>query len=397
MSEITNLRILHLFDYYLFDTQNWSYRLMENLPQAEITIASKHFRRCNYYSPQFKYIEFPLKKIDLQNSVIVSRSFNKLVSLLLIGYPWYVQKMVEGVDLLHSHYAYTAWLYLGLAKRLNVPHVISFYGYDYESLPFRKPVWKKRYKTLFERGNLFVCEGGYGAQVLERMGCPRRKIRVCKLGVEVDKIPVFPRQKSPGKLDLLQIATMTEKKGHIYTVEAFIRALKRCPNMTLTLVGKDKIGEKESTEARLRDMVAGTIGERKVQFVKEIEFSGLYPYMKAFDLFIHPSVHTSQMDAEGGAPVVLLDAEATGMPVISTQHCDIPDEVIHEKTGLLAPEKDVETLVDYICRFYEMDDKEYQTFSNAAREHVEKHYDIKNNARILREVYQDVVNRGKRD
>lgn len=39
---------------------------------------------------------------------------------------------------------------------------------------------------------------------------------------------------------------------------------------------------------------------------------------------------------EGGAPIALLDAQATGLPVLSTRHCDIPFEVEHERTGLLA-------------------------------------------------------------
>ena len=38
------------------------------------------------------------------------------------------------------------------------------------------------------------------------------------------------------------------------------------------------------------------------------------------------------MDCEGGAPIVLLDAQATGLPIISTKHCDIPDEVSHKKS-----------------------------------------------------------------
>jgi colanic acid/amylovoran biosynthesis glycosyltransferase len=395
MREERVLNTLHLFGNYLFDTQNWSYTLLENLPNTQVIIASKQFLRCNFYSKKFKYIEFPVKKTETQNGSRISALYNKLAALCLRLYPWYIKKHTESIDLLHSHFAFTAWDYMDLGKRLAVPHVVSFYGYDYESLPFTRPVWRKRYKILFHTASLFVCEGNHGARILGDMGCPREKIKVCKLGVEVDKIPFFVRQKPPGRLNLLQLATMTEKKGHIYTVEAFIKALAKCPNMTLTLVGKDKVGEKESTEAKLREMIAGTIGEGKVRFVKAIEFSRLYAYMKDFDVFIHPSVHTSQMDSEGGAPVVFLDAEATGMPVISTQHCDIPDEVTHEKTGLLAPEKDVDSLVDHICRFYDMADDEYQTFSQAGRKHVEKHYDIKSNARILREIYQDVVNRRK--
>jgi colanic acid/amylovoran biosynthesis glycosyltransferase len=91
--------------------------------------------------------------------------------------------------------------------------------------------------------------------------------------------------------------------------------------------------------------------------------------------------------------VVLLDAQATGMPVISTTHCDIPSEVIDGETGLLAPERDVGGLAEHIRRFYAMDASEYQGFCKRARKHVEEQYDIARNAVALRDIYQDVIDR----
>ena len=68
--------------------------------------------------------------------------------------------------------------------------------------------------------------------------------------------------------------------------------------------------------------------------------------MEGYHVFIQPSCYTATRDCEGGAPLVLLNAQATGMPVITTTHCDIPDEVIHNETGLLTAERDIEGLVD---------------------------------------------------
>ncbi len=88
---------------------------------------------------------------------------------------------------------------------------------------------------------------------------------------------------------------------------------------------------------------------------------------------------------------MLLDAQATGMPVISTTHCDIPDEVRHNETGLLSPEKDIEALAQSIKRFYEMDDIQYHKFSQAARKHMELHYDVVNNSKELAAVYRKLA------
>ncbi len=219
------------------------------------------------------------------------------------------------------------------------------------------------------------------------MGCPPRKIKTARLGVEIEKVLFTQRLKPANKLKLLQIATLAEKKGHVFTVQSFARALGECPNMSLTLVGRDQKG----IALQLRQLLAGSAAEKKVSFMDEMDFSRLYDFMKDYHVFIQPSCYTAERDCEGGAPVELLDAQATGMPVISTAHCDIPAEVLHEKTGLLTPEKDIAALAESIRRFYRMGADEYLAFSQAARRHVESRYNILNNARAIREIYQLVL------
>ncbi|GAB4486988.1 MAG: hypothetical protein OHK006_15510 [Thermodesulfovibrionales bacterium] len=380
---------MHLFDRYLNVTENWAFRLLDNLPDTDIVVGSTHFLKNNYYPGKFEYIEFPVKQIDQQQHLLTVRMFNRLASRLLGFYPYYLSKMAGRIDLVHSHFAYVGWQYLGLARKLGAPHVVSFYGFDYENLPYRQPVWKGRYMDLFREADLFLCEGSFGAGILEKIGCPPHKIRIGGLGVDVANIPVFRRQKKAGELRLLQIATFNEKKGHVYTVKAFIEALKECSDMTLTLVGGDPAGIRTEVLQTIR----GSRAEGKVVFMDRIDFEGLYGFMHDFHVFIHPSCYSRDMDSEGGAPVVLLDAQATGMPVIATTHCDIPDEVVHGETGLLTPEKDVAALARSIRRFCAMDDKEYQGFAKAARSHMEKNYDAKALASIVGSFYHDLIAR----
>jgi colanic acid/amylovoran biosynthesis glycosyltransferase len=51
-------------------------------------------------------------------------------------------------------------------------------------------------------------------------------------------------------------------------------------------------------------------------------------------------VTASNGDTEGGAPVSIIEMAASGMPIVSTTHCDIPEVVIDGETGFLAPERD---------------------------------------------------------
>ena len=88
---------------------------------------------------------------------------------------------------------------------------------------------------------------------------------------------------------------------------------------------------------------------------------------------------------------MLLDAQATGMPVISTRHCDISEEVLDGRTGLLVDEKDVDGLVAAMKQFYDMPQAEFDAFAEAASDHVRTNYDVKECARQLSITYSDMV------
>ena len=64
------------------------------------------------------------------------------------------------------------------------------------------------------------------------------------------------------------------------------------------------------------------------------------------DVFLHPSVVDSAGASEGGAPTTILEAQALGMPVVSTLHCDIPNVTVPGESAVLVAERDPEALAD---------------------------------------------------
>jgi colanic acid/amylovoran biosynthesis glycosyltransferase len=384
----SRLRVLEALDTYLHGTENWVYGLISNLPDTDVVIAAKYFLDCDFYTKDFEYLEFPLRKLTPKNKTLASSAFNLFVAGVTRSlYIPYLEKRVRHVDLIHSHFAHIGWKYMSLAKKLEVPHIVSFYGTDYEHIPFVKRKWKKRYERLLREADMFLCEGNFGANVLQQVGCAKHKIAVQRLGVDVDTIPFYKREKKAEELNLLQIATLRPKKGHIYTIKAFVEALKSCPNMSLTFVGKDV----EGVKGKLQTIVRRHNAQDKVTFLDQVDFSNLHVFMADYQVFIHPSCYTATRDCEGGAPVVFLDAQATGMPIIATTHCDIPEEVLHNQTGLLTPEKDIGGLVNSIKYFYELDQNNYDTFCATARTHISRNYDCKQNAKQLKKTYDSCM------
>jgi colanic acid/amylovoran biosynthesis glycosyltransferase len=237
-----------------------------------------------------------------------------------------------------------------------------------------------------------VCEGKNGAQLLRKLGCQIEKIRIVKLGIDIASIPYFTRLKRANALALVQAATFTETKGLLYTVQAFLLALKECPQMTLTLVGEK--WDKRYWE-KVERLITSSGHLDKIQVLDFVE-NDFHQFISRFDVFIHPSCYSSLMECEGGAPIVLLDAQAVGLPIISTVHCDIPEEVVDGQTGFLSNERDVVSLKNSIVRFYHMENEEYQGFSHRARKHVFEHYDSVKNSQAMKIVYDEALLSGKK-
>jgi colanic acid/amylovoran biosynthesis glycosyltransferase len=156
----------------------------------------------------------------------------------------------------------------------------------------------------------------------------------------------------------------------------------------LTLIG-------EPADHLLYETVFNFIDTHKladsVRVLKFIENQGFDAFLSGFDVLIQPSVFAADGDCEGGAPVVLLDAQLAGLPVIASTHCDIPDLVEQSKTGLLCPERDVDALLVAICRFYEMPTEEYAAFSLAAQHYVRTSFDVRESRRRLMGLYRELA------
>jgi len=387
---LSAMNVMHLFGTYLPMTENWCYRLIKYLPETQLYIVAEKSDNAGIYSlPNSLFLIMPTVNWPMAPHPVIGTLIKLLCMLLKKMWLVLLSHFAGKSSIMHAHFSCIGWNYSHLAETKNVPMIVSFYGYDYEYLPNREPVWRERYAELFRRVSMFIAEGDIGRNKLINMGCPKEKVEVVHLGVETSIIPFYRRLKRPGELRLIQVATFTSKKGHDVTVKAFVIAAKRCPGITLTLVGKDPEGIRGPLQRAIRE--SGLDGQ--VEFIDGIDFTKLHSLFKSYHLFIHPSRYGNKGDSEGGAPVVLLDAQATGMPVLATTHCDIPEEVIHGVTGILVDEGDIEQLAVEIERFYCMNKSEYDIYCVNARRHIENKYDSIDSGRRLKDVYEKVLRR----
>lgn len=295
-----------------------------------------------------------------------------------------------GSDLLHSHFGFRGWDDLGLARECRLPHVVSFYGADACRLPSHDVRWRMRYKYLFERATLLLCEGPRMASRLIELGCPQSKIRIHHLAVNTTEIEFRPRSWQPGSpLNILIVGTFTEKKGIPFALEAAAR-LARQVDVRVSVIGDaNSTREQQKEKQHILDTV------KRLNFSPQVTFHGYKDRAFLLDeayrhhLLICASITAKDGDAEGGAPVVLLDMAATGMPIVSTNHCDIP-EIIEPQTGLLAAERDVNGIV---VRLEELlsHPENWAALAARLRRHVEEQFDSAQQGRRLMNIYEEAI------
>jgi colanic acid/amylovoran biosynthesis glycosyltransferase len=287
-------------------------------------------------------------------------------------------------DIVHSHFGPNGNLAIALKTAGVVlgEIVTTFYGYDVSS--YVKENGEHIYDTLFEKGSIFLCVSEQMKSMLIKLGCEKQKVIVHRLGVKISKTHFCLNNRKPdGKIRLLTVARLVEKKGIQYGIQAVATVLKRYPNMEYKIAG----------DGPLRNTLQALIGDLKVS--DNIKLLGwqlqeqIIQLFQESDILLAPSVISHDSDCEG-IPVAIIEALARGLPVLSTLHSGIPEAVQNGESGLLVRERDVDGLaekLEYLIEHPEL----WPEMGRKGREYVEEHYDLdKQNDRLV-EIYRRLL------
>jgi glycosyltransferase involved in cell wall biosynthesis len=200
--------------------------------------------------------------------------------------------------------------------------------------------------------------------------------RVAYIPHGVESRFLLPREyHSVESLRLLYAGTWLDQRGIFYIRDALRNLAPRIPGLTMTFAGCGV--PPEEIHGFFGTELAGRIVVRPVVAAERME--GLYA---EHDVFLFPSLME-------GLPLVLLEAMATGMPVITTETCGMPDVVENDYNGLLVPPANSLAIEDGILRLarsVELREK----LGMAARETM-KRYTWERAARQLEALYQHVL------
>jgi len=283
------------------------------------------------------------------------------------------------VQLLHAHFAWLSGAAARvISKLLGIPFTVTVHAYDIYSSNDLLCL------TARAASHVIAISETNKQTVLEMCpGLREELISVIHCGINMELFAPPARAKDRDVLSILSVGSLIPKKGHEYLIRACQQLKAKGINFQCTIIGGG------GREAALRQLIhdcdlAGSVvltGPRQREAVLEA-------YRRS-DLFVLASVVTSSGDRDG-IPVVLMEAMAMDLPVISTQVSGIPELVKHQQTGWLIPERDVEALVAAIVHLG--DDEELQArLARNGRTLVAQEFDIKQNARRLADIFQHVI------
>lgn len=288
--------------------------------------------------------------------------------------------------LIHAQFGLSGALILPLTLTLDIPLIVHFRGADATIPPadtrfasLNHWIYFLRQAQLKKQPSLFITVSQFIKDQLLNQGFPAERIVVHYHGVDTK---YFAADVSVmRKPVVLFVGRLTEKKGCIYLIQAMARLQSVIPEVSLVVIGEGPL------KSDMEQLAARTLSS--------YQFLGCQPpdvvkiWMNQASILAAPSVTAIQGDSEG-LPNVVMEAQAMGLPVVSTVHAGIPEAVIHRKTGFLVAERDSHALAEACLQLFQ-DPHLWQQFSQAGQVHMRSHFDRATQTRALEEIYAAVL------
>ena len=302
-----------------------------------------------------------------------------------VGRAFFQQLRATHPSIVHAHFAIDAMQALPMARKLDLPLVVSLHGFDVTSTDRALGTSRagrhflQNRNRLFREATAFICVSRFIRDVARDAGFPESKLHVHYTGIDCERFCPANIQRDP-KL-ILFVGRLVEKKGCEFLLRAMALLQQHVPGARVEIVGDGPLrGQLEAQAANLSLRVCF----RGVQTPEEVLRS-----MSRARVLCNPSVTAASGDMEGFG-MVFAEAQAVGTPVVSFSHAAIPEVVDHGHTGLLCPEANVTALADSLEKLL-LDDQLWSSMSRRAREWVMERFDIAKQTEGLEALYDECV------
>jgi glycosyltransferase involved in cell wall biosynthesis len=281
----------------------------------------------------------------------------------------------SGVNHVHAHFAtHPAVAALIIHRLAGIPYSFTAHGSDVH-------VERRMLEQKIRAAAFVVSISSYNKNLMiEECHSPvRDKIHVIHCGVDPDFFSPREKRLESRPVQILCVASFEAVKGHEYLVSACRLLKKQGVYFKCHFVGDGPI--RDQVEAQIRE--AGL--NDRIIIHGPLPRTEVIKLLEACDIFALPSVLTKNGKREG-IPVVIMEAMACGVPVVSSQLSGIPELVDHDVSGILVTPRDIQGLANALQRL-SADEGLRERMGVAGREKVLREFNLRSNAAQLGKLF----------
>ncbi|MBI5740615.1 MAG: glycosyltransferase [Nitrospirae bacterium] len=285
----------------------------------------------------------------------------------------------QNISLVHTH-LYHANMYGRTAAFLAEVPVVSTEHNAYPKYKFKRRIvnWLLAKRT----GKIVAVSDAVKNHIVARDWITPTKVEVIHNAVDISRFDSVTRETSRQKLciapESLVIGTvgrLIEQKGHIYLIEALHAVREAVPQIKLVLAGSGTL------ETSLKNEVSAKGLDEHVMFLGQRR--DIPDILKAMDIFVLPSLWE-------GLPMVLLEAMASGLPIVATSVSGVTEIVRDEINGIIVPARNKTALAGAIIGL-SADSVKRKAFGRSGRKMVEDRFSSVRMAARLDSVYKSLI------
>ena len=286
-------------------------------------------------------------------------------------------------DILHTHCFHANILGRIIARILNIPIVIS--SIHTINLGSVRREMLLRMSDQWATVTTTVCQAA-AEKLIERGIVKQDKIKVIYNGIDNENYPLqietnkgLARERYGFKKQiplLLNVGGLRKPKGHIVLLEAAAILKKKGIAFLFVIAGEGKL--RQHLEVVIEDLRL----ERYVRLLGQRD--DIPELMAAADVFVLSSLWE-------GLPLVVLEAMASGLPVVSTNVGGVPELVVDNETGFLVPPENPQLLAEAIERMLSLPEHQRLAMGQAGKKRIEENFTLNKMVSAYEDLYLECL------
>lgn len=279
----------------------------------------------------------------------------------------------EEINIVHARSRVPAWIAYFACRRTNTVFITTCHGY-YKKHAFSQVMgWAKR---------VIVISNIIARHMVDDFGVPCERIRLVPRSVDLEKFKfISPEKKRKKEFNVGIIGRITPLKGHLDFIKAMAKVSRQVTHLKIWIVGDapaSRLGFKEELQVLIRRLGLSHCTE----FLgNQRDVAGV---LSNLDLL---TLATTAQEAFGR---VIIEAQASGVPVVATRVGGVVDIIEDEKTGLLVPPADPSSMAQGIMKIY-LDVQLAKRLAEEAYKKIKEKYRVELMVKNTLDVYQEAL------